>query len=248
MVLSDDAREQQYGSEVAQQQAAVEAVRTGDLPALQQLLAGHPELATARLREYGGRTLLHIATDWPGHSPCVAAMITALVRAGADPDAPGPGPRPETPLHWAASSDDVDALDALLDAGADIDAPGAVIAGGSPLADATAFAQWAAARRLVERGARTNLWQAAALGLLQQVRHHLAHDDPTAEDVTKSFWGACHGGHLDTAAHLLEQGADINWIGWDGLTPLDAARRSEADQRLMTWLRQHGAETAGHGS
>jgi hypothetical protein len=30
-------------------------------------------------------------------------------------------------LHWAASSDDVEVLDALLDAGADIDAPGAVM-------------------------------------------------------------------------------------------------------------------------
>ena len=37
----------------------------------------------------------------------------------------------ETPLHWAASCDDVAVLDALLDAGADIHAPGAVIGGGS---------------------------------------------------------------------------------------------------------------------
>jgi len=41
-----------------------------------------------------------------------------------------------------ASSDDIEVLDALLDAGADIEASGAVIAGGTPLADATAFAQW----------------------------------------------------------------------------------------------------------
>ena len=69
-------------------------------------------------------------------------------------------------MHGPASSDDVDALDALLDAGADIEAPGAVIAGGTPLDDAVGFGQWNAARRLVERGAQTAVWHAAALGLM----------------------------------------------------------------------------------
>ncbi len=41
---------------------------------------------------------------------------------------------------------DLPVLDALLAAGADIEAPGAVIAGGTPLADARAFGQWRAAR------------------------------------------------------------------------------------------------------
>ena len=36
------------------------------------------------------------------------------------------------PGHWAASSDDVEILDALLDAGAEIDADGAVVADGTP--------------------------------------------------------------------------------------------------------------------
>ena len=113
-------------------------------------------------------------TDWPGHVPEAAAKIAALVAAGADVNARFTGPHTETPLHWAASSDDVDALDALLDAGADIEADGAVIGGGTPIADAVAFGQWKAARRLLERGARTNLWQAAALGLLDRVRDELA--------------------------------------------------------------------------
>ncbi len=223
--------------------AAVDAVRSGDLPALNQLLAARPHLATARLARYGGRTLLHVATDWPGHYPSVAATITALVQAGADPDSPGPGPHPETPLHWAASSDDIDALDALLDAGADIDAPGAVIAGGTPLADATAFGQWATAHRLIERGAQATLWEAAALGLLDRVRDHVAHDNPTTEKITEGFWGACHGGQLATAAYLLDQGADLNWVGYDHLTPLDAARRSQAHE-LASWLEERGARTA----
>jgi len=61
---------------------------------------------------------------------------------------------------------DVAVLDALLDGGADIEAPGAVFTGGTPMSDAVVFAQWKAARRLLERGACTTFSQAAALGLL----------------------------------------------------------------------------------
>lgn len=92
-----------------------------------------------------------------------------LVEAGADVNARFRGPHEETPLHWAASSHDVAVLDALLDLGADIEAPGAVIAGGTPLADARAFGNWEAGLRLVERGARTTLTDSATLGLLDRV-------------------------------------------------------------------------------
>jgi uncharacterized protein len=139
--------------------AVAEAIRGGDIEELKRLLRGNQGLASATIRsENGGdpvsRTLLHVATDWPGHLPNVAATIDALVDAGADVNARN-APGTETPLHWAASSDDIEALDALVDAGADVDAPGAVIAGGTPLDDAVAFGQWEAARRLVHPGART---------------------------------------------------------------------------------------------
>lgn len=62
------------------------------------------------------------------------------------------GSHTETPLHWAASSDDVEAATALLDAGSDIEAPGAVLGGGSPLAEAVGVGQWQIARLLVDRG------------------------------------------------------------------------------------------------
>ena len=104
-------------------------------------------------------------TDWSRHFPNGRAVVATLVAAGADVDAAFGGAHAERPLHWAASSDDVEVLDALVEAGADIEAPGSVIDGGSPLADAVAFGQWKAARRLLERGARTNLWHAAALAL-----------------------------------------------------------------------------------
>ena len=111
--------------------AAIAAVRAGDTQALQQILIEYPALATARLASHGDRTLLHVATDWPGHYPRIAAIINTLTAAGADPNAPAVGRHRETPLHWAASSDDVDAIDALVTAGANIEAPGAVIGDGT---------------------------------------------------------------------------------------------------------------------
>ena len=68
--------------------AAVEAIHTGDVPALQDLLTTHPDLARARLGDTKvARTLLHVATDWPGHYPGGPHTVTTLVTAGADVNA-----------------------------------------------------------------------------------------------------------------------------------------------------------------
>jgi uncharacterized protein len=226
--------------------AATKAVQAGDLAALQSLLAADPWLATARIGDADCyRTLLHAATDWPGHFPNGPAVVERLVAAGADVNARSQfSSHTETPLHWAASSDDVAVLDALLDAGADIDAPGAVLGGGSPLADACGFGNWASARRLVERGARTRLSDAAALGLLDRVEAVFAErPGPDHQLITQSFWNACQGGQLGTAEHLLERGADINWIGWDDKTPLDLVDGTSQPE-LAAWLRARGAKHA----
>ncbi|MBI2825452.1 MAG: ankyrin repeat domain-containing protein [Planctomycetia bacterium] len=231
--------------------AAVEAIHKGNVEALKRLLDENPGLATARLGDPtkgcnpGGmsRTLLHVATDWPGHFPRGTETVAALLAAGANVNARFIGPHTETPLHWAASSDDVAVLDALLDRGADIEADGGVIGNGTPIADAVAFGQWNAARRLLERGAKTNLWQAAALGLMDRVESCFAGDTPPPDDVTNAFWCACHGGQRATAEYLLGQGADINWVGHDKLTPFDAARRSGANA-LVGWLHLQGARSA----
>lgn len=229
--------------------AVLDAIRIGDVDSLRRIVRDEPRIAAARITGTGcdgesSRAMLHVVADWPGHFPDGATSVGILVDAGADVDARFEGRHHETPLHWAASSNDVSVLDALIDAGADIEASGAVIAGGTPLMDAVAFGQWAAARRLVERGAQTNLWQAAALGLLDRVRTILSDGSVDAAEIDSAFWASCHGGQLATAQFLADQGADPNFLpGWEPCTPLDAARRSEAFD-VLTWLHTLRARSA----
>ncbi len=227
--------------------ALVSAIRRGDVDSLQRQLDSEPALATVRISDAHGasRTLLHVVADWPGHVPNGAAMVELLARAGADLDATmihaRHGGAPETPLHWAASSDDVAVLDALLDLGANIEAPGAVHTGGTAMSDAVVFAQWNAARRLLARGAATTIWQAAALGLVDRVETALAQSPaPSARDVTNAFWHGCRGGQPASAALLHARGADLQWVGYDDRTPLDAAYDS-GNTELIDWLMAQGA-------
>jgi ankyrin repeat protein len=220
----------------------VKAIHAGDLATLESMLDRDRALATARIVDQRkvGRSLLHILADWPGHRPESSATVKVLVRHGADINArvnhPDREEAAETPLHWAASNDDVALIDALLDAGADLEAPGAIFTGGTPMSDAVVFAQWHAARRLLERGAKTTFWQAAALGQLEEVQKASA---PSKDDITNAFWNACRGGQREVAEYLLSQGADPRWVGHDDKTPLDVAEES-GNADLVAWLRKIG--------
>jgi ankyrin repeat protein len=224
--------------------AVIQAIRGGDVERLKRLLSENPDLAAARIGA-GGRSPLHIVADWPGHFPNGAAIVATLVGAGAEVNARVNGRHTETPLHWAASSDDLEVLDALLAAGADIESRGGCIGDGTPLDDAVIFGQWRAARRLVERGAQTELWHVAALGLMDRIAEHFGGDTPPPPEViSHAFWYACSGGQRGAAEYLLGQGADLNWMpGWEKRSPLDTARRAGAVS-LVEWLVSRCAKSA----
>jgi uncharacterized protein len=227
------------------------AIESGALDELAQLLKTHPGLTNGRIaarRPGTWRTPLHVVTHWPGYFPNGPAVVRLLISAGADPSAPSADGPSETPLHWAASNDDVDVATALIDGGADIEAPGGSIAGGNPLGNAVGYGCWHVARLLVARGSTVDsLWQAAALGMYERVEQFLAAGTPAQDDLDEAFWQACHGGQLRMAALLLARGANINATpGYsDGQTPLDiAAGMDERRSQLVRWLSEHGAATA----
>ncbi|MFC6454019.1 ankyrin repeat domain-containing protein [Paenibacillus vulneris] len=197
----------------------------------------------------GSRTALHVVADWPGYFPNAPEIVKILIAAGADPNATAVEGQPsETPLHWAASSDDVEVAAALIDGGADIEAMGGSIAGGTPLDNAVGYGCWNVARLLVERGARVDkLWHAAALGMISRMEELMASiPSPTTNDINEAFWQACHGGQRRAAEYLLAQGADINGVpGYAVETPLGIAGSLDTRRdTLITWLKSIGAKSS----
>lgn len=220
------------------------SLRRGDVAGVAAFLAEDPTLATAVIESCWP---LHLYAHAPGHRPNAAAVVRALVEAGADVDAHALSTwHHETALHWAASNDDVELIDALLDVGADIEHPGSSIDGGPPAQSALGYAQWNALRRLYERGAKVGLSHAAALGLTPLVTSLVgAVPRPTNEELDIALWNACRAGQLEAARCLLAHGADRDWKApWSGETPLDAAE-DQHHGGLVTWLIEAGAR---HGA
>jgi hypothetical protein len=225
-------------------------IHRGDLDALRGLLDEVPDLATVHMIGRHGvaggwRTPLHAATDWPGYFPKAPDAAALLLAAGADPNDDSGGDRPETPLHWVASTDDVDVAGVLIEAGADLEVAGGSI--GTPLDNAIGYTCWRVARLLVARGAVVEkLWHAAALGMLRRVEELLAERTHSAEEVSQAFWHACAGGQRRAAEYLFAHGGDLNWIpDYAEGTPLDAARSLDTGRdSLVGWLQQHGAATS----
>ena len=231
-------------------------IHGGGLDTLSRLLAERPELASVRMigrhgPEGGWRTPLHAATDWPGYFPAAPATVALLLEAGADPNDDSGGERPETPLHWAASTDDVDVAIVLIDGGARLDTPGGSI--GTPLDNAIGYGCWHVARLLVERGAPVDaLWHAAALGMLPRLEVLLsAAPAPTKEDLDEAFFQACCGGQRRAAERLLAAGADLNATPdyAHGQSALDMAVHADTRRdQLASWLRECGANPGERSS
>lgn len=239
---------------------AYAAVKSGNVEQLGELLRSYPELANARSKQ--GRTLLHHLCDWPGHYPNQLESGKALLDSGVDVNARAIDPeRGETPLQWTVSNDDVAMANFLLDAGTPIDG---LNDDRRPLAQALWYGCTNAAELLVRRGAALDLELAAAVGRVDLLPMFFGpdgkllpsagvHREPvntttlsTPEELQQqALIYAIIGDSYESAAFLLERGADVNGVpsGFDdtGAAPLHWAAAG-TNTAIVRLLLDRGAE------
>src|SRR5262245_8834670 len=247
------------GSPVREFELASEAVITGDLETLEDMLAKDPGLVRARSTRVTCHdppqhraTLLHYlaANGVEGYrqrSPANAiAVATRLLRAGAEVDALARMYGGESPtLSMLVSSTppadagvQVPLVHTLLDSGADVDGVG-VSEWRSPLRTALVFGFMDAAKALVARGARVDtLVLAAGLGRAPEVERMLS--SASAAERHGAFALAAQLGHAEVVRILLDRGEDPDRYNPQGFhshaTPLHQAvlaGRSEVVHLLL---------------
>ena len=251
------------GSAVARFESAVEAVITGDLPALERLLREDPALVRARSTvvthhdpPVHGATLLHYvaANGVEGYrqkGPNNAVEVaTVLLEAGAEPDALAGmyGGECTTMSLLVSSSPPAEAgvqfalVETLVDHGASVEARGSGL-WTSPLMTALAFGFRDAAEALVRRGARVQALAAAAgLGRLAEARRLLEAARP--EERHRALALAAQHGHLEVVRLLLDAGEGPDRFNPEGnhahSTPLHQAAWS-GHEEVVRLLVERGA-------
>jgi len=181
--------------------AIIQAVRDGDVSAVERLLSGDPDLV--RATDAHRKTPLHWAAEHDHHA--VAAM---LLRAGADLEAATSWGA--TPLDWAATMGSTKVADLLLAHGAQ----------GMNLVAAASLGKLDLVRTFLDSGAPLASLARRAVPA-EPDDHWVAESACMKGDViSDAFYGACRNGHTAVAAFLLERGAYINARGVFGATAL----------------------------
>jgi len=238
------------GTEVADFEAAADAIINGDEVTLRRLLSEHPGLVRMRSTREHNSTLLHYASangveGYRQRTPMnIVRMAQILLDAGAEIDAEadvyGGG---ATTLGLAATSAhpriagvQIPLLGLLIDRGARIEHPRA--AGSESVAVMGALDNGCpeAAEYLASRGARLDLATAAGVGRLDVVRE-LVQSASSAEANTALRYAAFYG-RLEVVRHLLERGADLGGHSGDGQTAAHYAGMG-GQLEVMKLLLQH---------
>lgn len=186
--------------------------------------------------------LLRAVADGDG-----AAVAAALEARPALRDAEGPHPlwggRPR-PLHVAVERQREDVVRLLLAAGADPNPDSSSYDGWTPLLIAARAAAPRLVALLLEAGARTDAWSAAALGDTTRLRSLLADDPTLAHARGPNRATPLHFAATVEAARLLaDAGADLGARDQYGSTPVRAAAYARAVPREVgRFLLERGGE------
>lgn len=239
-------------SPVSKFELAADAIVSGDLPALNRLLAENPKLARARSTRAHGAPLIHYVAangieDFRQKTPKNIVEITrALLRAGAEVDATteeyGSASTAlglaATSYHPAAAGVQLELLDELLKASASVNG---AAGGWNPLVAALHNGRGDAAAFLAERGAHLNLEAAAGTGRVDVLPLYINEDGSlkgggTTKQLEYGFLWACEYGRTSAVQFLLERGvrADISPVaGETGLHWAAFAGHAEIVEELL---------------
>jgi hypothetical protein len=216
------------GSPVAQFEAAVDAIVSGDVATLSRLLRERSELIRMRSMRKHHSTLLHYVgangvEGFRQRTPKNAMQVCELLLdAGAEVDAPADMYGGSTTVGLVAtSSHPRDAgvqnplIDLLVARGARVDRPGAGGGENYPLINcALANGRPGAAEHLASLGVPIDLEAAAGIGRLDVVRTFFDEDGGLTNGATKAqmhdgFSWACEYGQTDVVRFLLDRGMDV---------------------------------------
>ncbi len=240
--------------------AANDAIRSGDVRKLAQLLAENPELV--HIRVIRNRTLFNQLADWPGRWPRRLESAALLIAAGADINARSDiHETAETTLQEAVSCYDASLTELIVEAGA---SPDGLDDDRRPMAEALFYQAPAAAKVLVDHGATIDLEFAAGLGRLDLMPAFFDADgkllpsagphhppvtpvpvppEPGAgnELLEQSLVYAAIGGQQETAAFLIDRGADVNAEPSGFTHRIAIVDWGEAHPEFVRFLIQRGA-------
>lgn len=214
------------GTVVSRFEAAADAIVSGNIAALEQLLRQDPGLANARSSREHRATLLHYvsANGVEGYRQQTPSNIVQIARrlleSGAEVDAVCKVYGGEcttlgltaTSTHPERAGVQIELMDLLLEHGARTDLPGSAGGKQTLVLACLANGQRRAAEHLRKRGAPLDLASAAGLGCLDVVKQcFAAHQDdlPNAE-VLKAFAYSCGYGSSEVVEYLLDKGVDVN--------------------------------------
>jgi ankyrin repeat protein len=244
-------------SPLARFEAAVDAIVTGDLAALERLLRDDPRLIDARSARGHHATLLHYvgANGVEGFRqqtpPNAVAITRTLLDAGAAVDAVADMYGGSTSLDLVATSIhplragvQIALLEALLAAGATIDGRHGSIVNGclaNGRGDAAAF--------LAGRGARLDLEGAAGVGRLDIVRSYFDGDGrlqgAASEQLRSGFAWASEFGRTEVVDFLLQRGVAADTpLKHNGQTALHWAAYGARVETVRLLLRRNAPVNA----
>jgi ankyrin repeat protein len=226
-------------SDVSDFETAADAIVSGDLKLLKELLARNPNLIRQHSTREHRATLLHYTSangveGYRQKTPQnIAEIARFLLESGADVDAEadvyGGG---STTLGLAATSVHPELvgvqealLQLLLDYGAQMEQPNLAGNGHGAVVACLANGRAKAAEFLASRGANLDLESAAGLGRLDIVETFFRADGAlralaTKRELQAGFLWACMYGYEDVATFLLKHGADFRDAAGTGATGL----------------------------